>query len=70
VSDFDDMMNNREIHYELDTPQKVIGYLRFCMGRTAHAGLKPMDCKILVDHFDQLTARNVILAQALSEVPD
>ena len=68
VDEFAKMLSQRESMYELDTPKKLIGYLRFCMDRVAHAGLKPQDCKLLVEHFDQLIARNEILTQALSEV--
>lgn len=58
---------HRDAH-PLDTPHKVIDYLRFCSAREAHAGIKPNECKTLVDYFDQLVAANKTLSIALAEV--
>lgn len=54
--------------YPLDSASKVIEYLRFCAEREAGAGIRSNECKMLVDHFDQLVAANKTLSIALAEV--
>lgn len=53
----------RRVAHQFDTALEVLDYLRFCSERTAHAGIRPDECRMLVEYVEMLQV-------AIAEVQD